>query len=151
MNKLTTIASLPSGSGCLSHLPAEVGEEREYASGGPVAEGSTLRVHEGTEAFTPFSTVTPLNGAPIPQSVLVGQTEYEHVCGVYWNDPTTLILYRGQARHSALGKMNYDGLLNGYEKVVTTDEILAQQLAAAGFRLSMWMDISVGIGWEVSL
>lgn len=151
MRGITTIASIPSGAGQAAHLDPEVGKESEYASGGPVAEGSTLRVNEGAEAFAPFSTVTPLNGEPVPQSVLVGKTEYEYCSMVYWNDPTTLILGRGQARHPALGKVNYDDLLVGYEKVITTDEILAQQLASAGFRLTMWMDISVGIGWEVSL
>jgi hypothetical protein len=67
MKGITTIAALPNGAGQAAHLPAEVGEAREYASGGPVAEGSTLRVHEGTEAFTPFSTVSPLilEAAPV--------------------------------------------------------------------------------------
>lgn len=77
MNQLTTIASLPSGAGCLSALPAEVGEAKPVLMGVDMASGPDTSViniiarelalafakkvdREIMAQFKPFSTITPL-------------------------------------------------------------------------------------------
>jgi hypothetical protein len=154
MKGITTLAALPSGAGQAAALPAEVGEEREYASGGPVAEGSTLRVHEGTEAFTPFSTVTAIDQSPESIARLAEVTspvKYEMRECVMTDDPTTLFLTRGHARApgAPIERLS-DACFAEFRRVVTIDEKIAQQLSDAGYSLSMWMDVRVGMGWEVS-
>jgi hypothetical protein len=159
MKGITTLAALPSGAGQAAALPAEVGEERKWASGGYVTPSAwkvipQVRPPEGVEAFTPFSTVTAIDQSPESIARLVEVTspvKYEMRECVMTDDPTTLFLTRGHARApgAPIERLS-DACFAEFRRVVTIDEKIAQQLSDAGYSLSMWMDVRVGMGWEVS-
>ena len=82
MKGITTIAALPSGSGCAAALPAEVGEAKPVLMGVDMASGPDTSViniiakelalafakkvdREIMAQFKPFSTITPINPASV--------------------------------------------------------------------------------------
>lgn len=157
MKGITTIAALPSGAGQSSHLPAEVGEARAE----PVLRGNgwmTVRQRELAEeyAFTSYPTTIPVLDQS-PESIarlmeVTSPVRYGMQHNVLWAEPETLILSRGlELPPGAPREYLAEAVFTAYSRVVTTDEKIAQQLGDAGYRLSMWMDIRHGIGWEVSL
>ncbi len=104
-------------------------------------------------AFTPFSTVTVIDQSPESIARLIEVTspvKYEMRECVLSDDPTTLILSRGHAMTSGAPRVYIsDARFAEFRRIVTTDETIARQLSDAGYCLTMWMDINIGIGWEV--
>lgn len=77
----------------------------------------------------------------------MSRPQYEYLEVVYSSRPKTLVLAKGLEvpRPSwMVGK-------GGYDMVVTTDEDVARQLIAAGFRLRPFADTAIGIGWAVDV